>query len=73
MLDIRFAESVRCGVLLEVVGDGDVVVVPKDVADEGVDEQFSYIFPLSFIAFARIELNSSSVLASHKAISILLY
>ena len=41
MLDIRFAEPVRRGVLLEVVGDDDVVAVPKDVADEGVDEQFA--------------------------------
>ena len=41
MLDIGSAEPVRCGVLLEVVSDDDVVAVPKDVADEGVDEQFA--------------------------------
>ena len=41
MLDIGFAEPVRRGVLLEVVSDDDVVVVPKNVADEGVGEQFS--------------------------------
>ena len=35
LLDIGFAEPVRCGVLLEVVGDDDVVAVSKDVADWG--------------------------------------
>ena len=43
--------------LLEVVGDDDVVAVPKDVADEGVYEQFAcfdVVFAVVYDKFCRV-------------------
>ena len=43
--------------LLEVVGDDDVVAVPNNVADEGVDEQFAcfdVVFAVVYDKFCRV-------------------